>query len=1247
MCVDGVVVVRTLEVPEMSHKAQQPLFTPPVKSPPPAYSTKSATPLAVTFRETGGGPSVEEQCTIEHIRSFLGSSDFDEDLCLKAIRHPRLRSQRSNNEEEYLQEVVGVYMDELNNATKKEEQRSQTPRPVQGCLFEPTQTIEEVAAEMPQGSAGQVVPVSSTGSAAYTATPVHGLPSAAEERELCDIEKAIAESLISQGPSGNRSYAASLPSNPEELLRKDGESVGLHNTGNTCWFNVVAQLLFHLPRFRRIVYEHVSRRPPPIKKENSQKTEHSEVDLVEQMRYLFACMDLGNRRYIDPSEALKVVSALAARSKSDVILGRQQDASEMMSNLMEWMEKGLAAFPASESIIEHVDAKERSSSFGTSHSMEPAEVSSLPSEISSTSMDTDSEPQALSFQDINKNDQFLNDNSRRSHVDWIHALFHGFQVERARNDVTNSWSKLEYTSLFPVQVSHGNLHDALEAHQFLNDSGKEPWFESLPAVKTEKLNMMFHFPRTIFMDRYMASNYESIIAIREKRNLLRDELASVRAELKGLSEFPIGDRTDKIVNILKATLHFAKGQNLESEIMDEGTATIPLSWTVPVGKMQSFVQDKPPVTPVSSNLQHLSKFMGELENSIAELEQRQSQLCAREAELVKLIDEIYERDDLKRHRYQLHAVAIHEGHANAGHYWAYVRKGNNDAQWEKFNDQRVECAAWSDIETEAIGGARTTSAYFLLYVSSAAEPWLFSSDTPASSFLSDDIRKLVENENANLESEVERYRCTQNEDGKGNAADMYDAPGDDRSSGLSPAPPPLNELEQMFMLNSTPLERLQAVADPENLAVALKFYCEPWFTEAAFEIEKRKLYSLLEFNKATYPQGTTHELVIDTQTKLMYRNVLKPMLSALVGRAGGNIVSTSEIYNKTISNFYDEIDNVACASRSRPLRCLLDLWYTIGFHVPAKTARFSIVRALLHSESEVIVNTARVELDEFVSTPFADHYVVIFQHASHLYDLIKTLWSVVRQIVTDLIHNSAANLPRLSYKAIEANVKMLGSVRAVTRIYDRVNGEIGNFHGNGHQVHADFVMPDYIIRGINIIAVLDFFAAIVQFLVDRVAPRDDTVRLLKDSLMWIELVVHRLAIWARNGYKDAEKVIIHINETLNMISLVFQSSEAPFKREISRRIHGATQVDRRFDGPDQTFISQATDLCYEVDQAACQLSLLGLGDSAEADSVYTRMMAVVSDIINNAMQADERTSINVAFLAKEVWDSEEKSSVVS
>ncbi|EYC11876.1 hypothetical protein Y032_0049g1824 [Ancylostoma ceylanicum] len=63
-----------------------------------------------------------------------------------------------------------------------------------------------------------------------------------------------------------------------------------------------------------------------------------------------------------------------------------------------------------------------------------------------------------------------------------------------------------------------------------------------------------------------------------------------------------------------------------------------------------------------------------------------------------------------------------------------------------------------------------------------------------------------------------------------------------------------------------------------------------------------------------------------------------------------------------------------------------------------------------------------------------------------------------------------------------------------------------------------------------------------------------------------------------------------------------------------------------FDAPVQNFISQSTDICHEMEQAIYQLSILGLADHAEADNLYTRMMAVVSDIINNAMQYDDRNS---------------------
>lgn len=1223
---------------------------------------------------------MEEQCTIEHIRSFLGSSDFDEDLCLKAIRHPRLRSQKNTNEAEYLQEVVGVYMDELNHTSEKGQQRSQTPRPAQGCANRPMQTIEEAAAEMAnQAGTVNVVPVASTGSAATSTTPLPALTSAAE-REQSDIEKAIAESLISQGPPGNRSYISSLPANPEDMLRKEGVSVGLHNTGNTCWFNVVAQLLFHLPRFRRIVYEYAPTACIYETDKSEQKDEVSEADLVEKMRYLFATMDLGNRRYIDPSDALNVVSALAARSRSDVILGRQQDASEMMSSLMEWMEKGLIPQAGEEPHLD-ADNTKQSPAFPASSSVEAMETSPNASVEQSSVMDTATAPDASKVEEIETSARSPNataSSKQSSHLECLQALFHGYQAERASNDVTNSWNKLEYTSLIPVHVSHGNLHDALEAHQFLNDSGKEPWFESLPAVlifslgryffngtkgETEKLNMRFHFPRTIFMDRYMASNYECISEIREARNRLRQELANVRAELKGLNEFPVGDHTEKLVNILRATLNFAKGVEVNgspAEQMDVGTGVIALPGPLSVNKPQSFVEQKPAVAPSLANSQKLSAIVPELEVSIKELETKHSELCARERELINSVDEIYEREELKQHGYRLHAVAIHQGQANAGHYWAYIRKGNDDSQWEKFNDQRVESAAWSDIEAEAIGGLRTTSAYFLLYVSSAAEPWLFSSDRPTASFLIDDVRERVESENAALEEEIERYRCTQNEDGKGNAVKicgtldegsasesgvqhyqgLQNDAGKDRDYEIlhegaegefCPPPPPIGNHEDM--LTGTPSER--AIADPENIAVSLSTYCEPWYSESAFDQEKRKLFSLLEFNGDTYPVTLSSEAVIDSQAKMMYRNVLKPMLMALIRKAESSSVrpDAKEVYNKVICGFYDEAEDVISPARSRSLRCVLDFWATVGFRAPAKTIRFAIVRSLLNAESEGIRQCAREELDEFVSVPYADHYIVLFQRISHLYDLLKTLWACIRQVASEMNHNNGTNFPRLSLKAVEMNVKVLKMVRSVTLIYNRVYLEVGNFQGPDYRQNTDFIIPSFIVRGVNIIPVLTIFATIVQFMVDRVAPREDIARLLTETMSSVELAINRLAIWAREGHRDAEKVVNHINDTLAMIGLVFTKITTPVKREMSRRLHVATQTDRHLEGPTQPFISQSIDICYEIDQAVCQLSLLGLADPTEADNLYTRLMGVVSDVINNAMQVEDKAgaAIPVAY----------------
>lgn len=72
-------------------------------------------------------------------------------------------------------------------------------------------------------------------------------------------------------------------------------------------------------------------------------------------------------------------------------------------------------------------------------------------------------------------------------------------------------------------------------------------------------------------------------------------------------------------------------------------------------------------------------------------------------------------DDMVQHSYSLHAILVHDGDANSGHYWAYLRLYD---KWYQFNDMNV-----SEIEQEEVMAVslsqKTESnacAYCLIYV---------------------------------------------------------------------------------------------------------------------------------------------------------------------------------------------------------------------------------------------------------------------------------------------------------------------------------------------------------------------------------------------------------------------------------------------------------------------------------------------------------------------------------------------------
>lgn len=65
--------------------------------------------------------------------------------------------------------------------------------------------------------------------------------------------------------------------------------------------------------------------------------------------------------------------------------------------------------------------------------------------------------------------------------------------------------------------------------------------------------------------------------------------------------------------------------------------------------------------------------------------------------------------------YRLHAVLVHEGQANAGHYWAYIYDPRQHC-WMKYNDITVTMSSWEELVRDSFGGYRNASAYCLMYI---------------------------------------------------------------------------------------------------------------------------------------------------------------------------------------------------------------------------------------------------------------------------------------------------------------------------------------------------------------------------------------------------------------------------------------------------------------------------------------------------------------------------------------------------
>ncbi|KAM5246377.1 ubiquitin carboxyl-terminal hydrolase 28 isoform 15-T15 [Ctenodactylus gundi] len=522
--------------------------------------------------------------------------------------------------------------------------------------------------------------------------------------------------------------------NPNDWRRVDGWPVGLKNIGNTCWFSAVIQ-------------------------------EKRNIMFMQELQYLFALMMGSNRKYVDPSAALDLLKG-AFRSSEE----QQQDVSEFTHKLLDWLED---AFQLAVNVNNPRNKSEN--------------------------------PMVQLFYGT-----FLTEGVREGKPFCNNETFGQYPLQ------VNGYRNLD--ECLEGAMVEGDIELLPSDHSVTY--GQERWFTKLPPVLTfelsrfefnqslgqpEKIHNKLEFPQIIYMDRYLYRNKELIRSKRETIRKLKEEIKVLQQKLDRYVKYGSGPARFPLPDMLKYVIEFASTKpDTESCPSESDTCkALPLSsMHCPVSDLTSKQSTSPenssqhvertfsppedclhksevmsrPLTSPRSSLEMpthpaprtvtpeeinfvktcLQRWRSEIEQDIQDLKN-----CI--ASTTETIEEMYCDPLLRQVPYRLHAVLVHEGQANAGHYWAYIY--NQPRQiWLKYNDISVTESSWEELERDSYGGLRNVSAYCLMYINDKL-PYFNAEAAPNESdqmvgeleALSIELKHYIQEDNWRFEQEVEEW----------------------------------------------------------------------------------------------------------------------------------------------------------------------------------------------------------------------------------------------------------------------------------------------------------------------------------------------------------------------------------------------------------------------------------------------------------------------------------------------------------
>uniref|UniRef100_A0AAQ5X4B4 Ubiquitin carboxyl-terminal hydrolase 25 n=1 Tax=Amphiprion ocellaris TaxID=80972 RepID=A0AAQ5X4B4_AMPOC len=581
------------------------------------------------------------------------------------------------------------------------------------------------------------------------------------------LEASIAENKASLKRTHTEVWSDSP--NPHDRKRIDNCPVGLKNVGNTCWFSAVIQSLFNLLEFQRLVLNY----SPPARVHDLPRNqkEHRNLPFMQELRNLFSLMVGSKRKYVDPSRAVEILKDAFKSSES-----QQQDVSEFTHKLLDWLEDAFQMKAEEDREGEKPKNPMVELFYGRFLAVGVLEGK----KFENTEMFGQYPLQVNGFKDL-------------------HECLEAAMIE----------GEIE------------SLHSAENSAR----SGQEHWFTELPPVLTfelsrfefnqalgrpEKIHNKLEFPSMLYMDRYMDRNREITRIKREEIRRLKEHLTLLQQRLERYLSYGSGPKRFPLADVLQYAMEFASSkpvctspvEDIDTSAPPGGTTgqqlpppstaeqdslpplessgpasgpttatTAPQQQRVPIHK--PFTQSRlPPDIPMHPAPRHITEeelrvLEGCLHRWRSEVENDTRDLQGSITRIQRTIELMYSDKSMMQVPYRLHAVLVHEGQANAGHYWAYIYDPHQRC-WMKYNDISVTKSSWEELVRDSFGGYRNASAYCLMYINDK-KPFLIEEefDKETGQILSGmdklppDLKHYVKEDNEQFDKEIEEWDTLQ------------------------------------------------------------------------------------------------------------------------------------------------------------------------------------------------------------------------------------------------------------------------------------------------------------------------------------------------------------------------------------------------------------------------------------------------------------------------------------------------------